>query len=294
MNDNSEDLRSAVHEISELLDRHRLASARAALERALPQHPDDPELILLVAWLSWYEDDAVEARRIVQRILQMQPEHREAQYLLSRIEFGEENYAEAERLLIGLLKRYPESPSLYASYAEVMLETLNTEKAEQLAVEALRLDPQNESALNIHTLCGFVQSGTEEQRERLQKLLREYPDQTQTTIRLIQHLSDNGQTKEAYKLSKELVVNDPSNQGLVEFATTLRRASHWSMLPLWPMQKWGWAGSIGIWVATVVFFGVADMENSPLQPYAGTVAIVLIGYVVYSWVWPPILQRLIR
>lgn len=294
MSDTPQDLHSAVREIGELLDRHRLPAARAALERALPQHPDEPELLLMAAWLNWYEDHADEARRTVQHILQMEPEHHGAEYLLSRIELGEENYLEAERLLIGMLKRHPESPSLYASYAEVMLETMNVEKAERLAAEALRLEPQNEAALNIHTLCGFVQSGTEEQRERLQKLLREYPDQTQTTIRLIQHLTDNGQTKEAYKLSKELVVNDPSNEGIVEYATILRRASHWSMLPLWPLKKWGWAGSIGIWIAAVVFFRLAEMEDSPLQPYAGTVGIVVLCFVVYSWVWPFVLKRLIR
>jgi tetratricopeptide (TPR) repeat protein len=293
MTENSNEHDTALAQLRALLDRRRFASARDVLAKALPKYPDSPSLLQYAAWIDWMEDHLDEALATIQRILEIEPDSFEARFLLARIRMEQEQYVEAERLVIALLKDYPEEPVLYAFYARIMLQTFNVEKAERLAAEALRRDPDHADALNVHVLCGFINSPGSEQRERLHKLLQEHPDQTESIIRLVQLLIDEGKSREAYQLARELVRLHPDNESIVEMATALRLSSHWSLLPLWPMQKWGWAGSIGIWLAVAALLRSDILVETPLEAYQAAIAFAFIGYVVYSWVWPPILKRIL-
>lgn len=294
MNTTSIDHETAVQQLSALMDRRRLPQAREVLGKALPQFPDSTRLLQYAAWIDWMEDRPEEALESIDRILQIDPSSFDARFLLARIRAEQERYGESERAIIELLREYPDEPELYAHYADVMLQTFNLDKAERLAAEALKRDPDNESALNVHTLCGFIGAPDEEQRARLHRFLEQHPDQVRPTLGLIQHLIDNGRNREAYELARELVALDPGNQAFVELAQDLRHASHWSLRPLWPMQKWGWGGAIAIWAGAVLLFRSGILEDSPLGPYAHVLAFALLGYVVYSWVWPPMLRRLLR
>ncbi|MDX1498830.1 MAG: tetratricopeptide repeat protein [Woeseiaceae bacterium] len=290
----SPDYEAAVAQLGALLDRRRLAAARDVLGKALPQFPDDVVLLQYAAWIDWMEDRLDAARDTVGKILEIEPGSFDARFLLARIHAEEERYDEAEQVLIELLREFPEAAELYAHYARVMLATFNIDKAERLAAEALKRDPDNESALHVHTLCGFVRSSGAEQLERVHKQLERYPDQMQTTLTVIQLLMGRGRNREAYDLARELVALQPDNEHLVELAQELRYASHWSLLPLWPMQKWGWGGSIAIWIAVVALFRSGVLEGTALEPYTGVLVAVVIGYVIYSWIWPPILRRLLK
>jgi tetratricopeptide (TPR) repeat protein len=293
MTELSNDHDTALAQLSALLDRRRFASARDVLAKVLPKYPDSPSLLQYAAWIDWMEDHLDEALATVQRILEIEPDSFDARFLLARIRTEQEQYAEAEGLVIALLKDYPEEPALYAFYGRLMLQTFNVDKAERLAAEALRRDPDHADALNVHVLCGFINSPGSEQRERLHKLLQEHPDQTESTIRLVQLLIDEGKTREAYQLARELVRLHPGNESIVQMATALRHSSHWSLLPLWPMQKWGWAGSVGIWLAVVALLRSDILVETPLEAYQTAIALVFLGYVVYSWVWPPVLKRIL-
>ncbi len=293
MNNVSNDHDTALAQLAALVDRRRYAAARDILGKVLPNYPDSPALLQYAAWIDWFEDKVEEALATVERILEIEPGSYSARFLLARIRAEQDQYAEAESVLIELLKEYPEEPALYAFYARIMLQTFHVGKAEKLANEALRRAPDHQDALNVHVLCGFIASPGNEQRERLQKLLREHPDQLDTTLRLVQLLVDQGKHREAYQLSRELVRHSPDNEGLVEMANELRRASHWSLVPLWPIQKWGWAASIGIWLAVVVLLRSEILVDTPFEGYQAPIALVFLVYVVYSWVWPPLLKRLL-
>lgn len=284
----------AVAQSSELLDRKRLSAARDVLSNALTQYPDSEALLTNAALLDWLDDRLAEAQETIHKVLEIAPDSYTPRYLLAKIYLELENFIESEQAFIDLLRDYPEEPELYAMYASIMLQTFNIEKAQKLAAEALRRDPSNENAMNVHVLCGFIGSSGEEQRRRLHELLTEHPDQAQTTIRVVQMLLDQGKNKEAYALARELVVLDPSNEELVELAASLRRMSHWSLLPLWPMQKWGWAGSVGIWLIAIGIINSGLLDDPPLDAYKGPFTMAILIYVVYSWVWPPILKRILR
>lgn len=290
----SGELESALAELQALLERQRLPAARKVLATALPKFPDSPALLEYSACIDWMEDRLDPAAATVGQVLALEPESRSARLLLCRIRMEQERYAEAEELVIDLLRNDPDDPDLYARYAQIMVRTFNVEKAERLAAEALRRDPEHEEALNLHVLCGFIAHPDKEQRARLRQLLEEHPDQTATAIRLVQRLVVEGKTRQAYGLAGELVRRHPDNDAIVEMAAALRHQSHWSMLPLWPMQKWGWAASIGIWLVVVVLIRTDILADTPLAGWQGGLALAFIAYVVYSWAWPPLLRRLLR
>jgi hypothetical protein len=63
------------------------------------------------------------------------------------------------------------------------------------------------------------------------------------------------------------------------------------MWPLWPVMRFGWTASVVIWLLAV--FGLNALRRSDPE-LAGTVGLVFLGYVAYSWIWPPLLKRLLR
>ena len=284
----------AVAQLQQLVERNRTTAAKALLKRVLPAFPESIDLLVHAAWVDFLDDENAAARATIEKILEQDPEHYSAHYLLARILEDEECYADAEQVLINLLKAYPEDANLYAVYGRVMLATLNFEKAQRLADESLRLEPNNETALNVSVLTAFVNSPGVETRQRLEQLVREHPEQAQTTIRLIQVLLDQGKNDQAYELTRELVVVQPDNQPLVELASELKAVTHWSMKPLWPMKKFGWGGSIAIWVAVVFVLQSGALERLGIAEYGFPLAMAFLGYAVYSWVWPPIIRRIFR
>lgn len=283
----------ALQQLQQLVERNRISAARGLLTTVLPAYPESLGLMTYAAWVDYLDDDNAGAKGTIEKILELDPEHYSARHLLALIFEDDEDFVSAERELIALLKTYPEDADLYAVYGRVMLATMNFQKAQRLADEALRLEPNNETALNVSVLSAFINAPGSETRIRLEQLVREHPEQVQTTIRLIQVLLDQGKSVQAYELAREMVLVQPDNQGLVELASELKVETHWSMKPLWPLRKFGWAGSIGIWIAVVLMGRTGVLERLGISEYGFLLVMVFLGYVVYSWVWPPIIRRVL-
>jgi len=104
-------------------------------------------------------------------------------------------------------------------------------------------------------------------------------------------LDQRGDRREALSIARELLRSQPDNEGLVDLVRQLKLATHWSLWPLWPVMCFGWAGSVAIWLLAV--FGLNALRRSDPE-LAGMLGIVVLAYVAYSWIWPPILKRLLR
>lgn len=284
----------AITQLEQLVERHRVDSAKSVLAQALPLYPDSTGILVLGAWVEYLDDNDDEAKTLIGRVLEIEPSHYGARYLLAMIHQHLGEHVAAEQVLTGLLKEYPDDVDLYALYARTMLATSEFDRAQRLADEALRRDPENLSALHSSVLAAYVNSPGEETREQLAKLMREYPDQMQTTLRVVQVLIDEGKHAEAYELARELVKLDPGNNDIVELALELKVSSHWSMKPLWPMRKWGWGGSIAIWIIIVALLRTPVLETVGLEAYDGLIATAFLIYVVYSWVWPWLFKKIVK
>ena len=293
--ENSElDIEQIVSQLNELLARNRIASAKPLLDNAISSHPNNIELLTIGLRIDWVEDKLESAKLTIDQILAQEPGHYPARYFLALIHKQEEDFVTTEQIIINLLKDYPQDPDLYATYADVMLATFNYDKAEQLSDEALRLEPEHENALRTKVMSAFINSPGPQTQESLRNLVVEYPDQLGTTVLMIQVLQDQGKTDHAYDLARELVLVQPDNEHIVELASALKVSTHWSMKPLWPMIRYGWGGSIAIWIGIVAITRGEVFEKMGIPALEYPFLIIFILYVVYSWVWPSLLPKLIK
>ncbi|HEU4781303.1 MAG TPA: tetratricopeptide repeat protein [Steroidobacteraceae bacterium] len=271
------------------IERRRLADARRVLKDGLTQFPQDPDLLFYSAQVEWLGDENAAAETTARQVLSVAPEHAPARRLLADLLIEREQFADAEGMLIGLLRDYPEDAHLYGHYSRLMLRTLHLDKAEQLAREGLRYGPDDVECLLAMALCETARGGSQA-NQGLEKLIQGHPESMNTVHALVVALVDSGRVKEAHVIAQQAMRADPANEHLVETVRELRIQSHWSMKLLWPLQKWGWGGSAVIWVGAI--FVMRVLQNSAPAAY-GPFVFTWLAYVVYSWVWPSLIRRIL-
>jgi predicted Zn-dependent protease len=287
------DLASVLHEAHALVERRRYAQARSVVARGLSHFPDDSELQYLGAFVDYAEDRHAEAMQSIRRVLAQNPQHYGARMLCAHLHDEAQEFPQAEQLWIELLREYPEDPDCYAAYAELMLKTLNLDKAERLAREGLRHAPEHHRCLFVATMIDLIRSGGSRQRrsENLERLLREHPEHVRSSIALAVALNERGEPGNALRVAQELVRNQPDSEHLVTFARELKLRNHWSMLPLYPMLRWGWGGAAFVTLGGI--FALRAARGVLPESVVVTLGFVWLGYVIYSWTWPAILRKLL-
>jgi tetratricopeptide (TPR) repeat protein len=271
------------------IERRRMSDARRVLKEALTQFPQDPDLLFQSAQVEWLEDRNQEAETTLRQVLVSNPHHGPARQLLADVLIERNALADGEQLLISLLRDYPESADLYGRYARLMLRTLHLEKAERLAQEGLRYDPEDRECLLAQALCETVRNGGGS-NQGLEKLLTAHPESLSSIHALVIALVNAGRIDEAHRIAQGAMRADPANENLVNLVRELRIQNHWSMKPMWPLQRWGWGASIGMWVGAVVTFRVLD-QTAP--EYAFPASMLWIGYAIYTWVWPSLIRKIL-
>jgi tetratricopeptide (TPR) repeat protein len=286
------DLTAVLQQAHALIDRQRFALARQILAGALTANPDHVELLYLLAFVDYSEDQIASAERTVNAVLTKAPQHYGARTLRAALFEKQKRYAEAEAVWIDLLHDYPEEPDCYAGYADVMLLTLHLEKARRLAQEALRLAPDHSRSLFIACLIQVIQGRSlTKEGDHLQLLLREHPEKGNALLALVIALEQRGDNRAALRVAQQLLAMYPRSQHFVEMVRALKLNTHWSILPLYPMVRWGWGGAAVLTVAGIVGVRFADSVLSSEASLAVTCG--WLAYVIYSWVWPSILKKLI-
>jgi tetratricopeptide (TPR) repeat protein len=280
-----------MQQVEVLLERRRTSQARALLKPALAAHPDHTGLLLQSAWTDYLEDRNGEALTTVRQVLVAEPQDQSARLLHFELLLEQGDNSEAERTIIELLREYPEHAHYYGRYAQLMLKTLNIQKSQQLALEGLRHDPDNAECLGAQTICDFIERPGSTTSQGLQQLLVRHPQSIRTLLLVVVALEQRGDRREALSIARELLRAQPDNEGLVDMVKQLRLATHWTMWPLWPVVRFGWTGSVVIWLLAV--FGLNALRRTDAD-LAGTIGLVVLAYVAYSWIWPPILKRLLR
>jgi tetratricopeptide (TPR) repeat protein len=290
--DTRPELRVLVQQAHALIDRRRFAQARQLLTGAIQHYPEHAELLYLCAFLDYSEKKLAAADETVNRVLVNAPQHYGARNLRAELYEAQKRYPEAEAVWIDLLRDYPESPDCYAGYADLMLRTLHLEKAGRLIAEGLRLAPNHRNCLYIGYLLEVIQGRSHSgDSQHLQQLLQEYPERSQSLLALVVDLDQRGDSRAALRVAQQLLAMRPDSEHFVNLVRALKRRNHWSLLPLYPMNRWGWGGAAAVTAIGILSVRIAAKTLSPAA--AGTITLIWLGYVVYSWVWPPILRKLI-
>src|SRR3569833_3465529 len=159
-----------------------------------------------------------------------------------------------------------------------MLNTLNLDKAGRLAKEGLRHEPEQPVCLYGGALIDEI-SGKRGESEHLLRLLQAHPEQVITATPLVVALSEQGRNREALRIAQELLRNQPDNAHFLALVRELKMQTHWTMLPLYPMQRWGWGGAAVVSVAGII--GVRAMGNAVPEPFRSVVVYIWLAYVIY-------------
>lgn len=286
------DLPTVLTQAHALIDRQRFAMARRVLSGALMEYPDHADLLYLLAFVDYSEKKITDADRTVGSVLAAAPQHYGARMLRATIYEEQKRYPEAEAIWIDLLRDYPESADCYAGYADLMLRTLHLEKAQRLTQEGLRLAPEHGRCLFVACLTQVIQGRSlTREGEHLQQLLRQHPEKVSTLVTLVIALEQRGDSRAALRVAQQLLSMHPGSQNFVELVRMLKRNTHWSMLPLYPMLRWGWGGAAAVTIIGMI--GVRVAGQSLPTTLALPVIYGWLAYVIYSWVWPSILKKLI-
>lgn len=277
-----------ARQAEELLDRRRVPQARALLARAIQSHPGHPGLLLESARADFIENAYGRARDTLSELLAASPYDVGARWLMFLVEMEDGRLPEAEELVLGLLRESPGVAAFWAGYSRLMLRALLFEKARALADEALRLAPEDDSALRAAALCDMVDRPRARDSAAMARLIASDPDDVHTLHLVVVALANAQRQGEARRLAQELLRAQPDDPQLLSLLQQLRLQTHWTLWPLRPLQRWGWYASVGLWVFAIV--GLQLLQR--MAPAAtGPATLALLAYVIYSWVWPPLLRR---
>jgi tetratricopeptide (TPR) repeat protein len=283
--------RAYALQLDGLIERSRYAQARGLLGDALGHYPDDSALLFASAHIDYLTDDRETARRTLHQILARNPEDYMARSLMVNIHQDAQELEQAEAVLLELLREYPEEAFQYARYAMLMYRTMHIDKAKELAREALRLDPNLELALTACLIGDMIDGRPGAERASLASLMRGHPESESTARMLITYLVGRGRYRAAKRIAIELLKLYPYSREVLELVVQLEALSHWSMLPLWPFNRFGWAASAGFYFAMLVAMNFIRRA----APHAGDIAFyALLGYCAYSWIYPSLLTRWLK
>lgn len=281
---------TALQEAWNWIERRRYGMAQSSIARGLQASPGDPDLRHAAAWCEWQQDHLEAARAQAEGILAEHPQHFEARHLLALIARDQNRPAEAESLLLSLLQEQPANAGLIGEYASLMLRSGHLDKARKLAARSLQIDPENLRGLIAAALIDAVAERRPDQQEALATLLREHPEERATALVLINALVAEQRLEQAQALAESLVRADPRDSDVIDMVRELRYARHWSLRPLWPLQRYGWGGVMVLWLLMAV--GMRALRGVVPAPILGAVALLYLAYCLYSWIWPSLLRRM--
>ena len=286
--DNVASVEQLDQQIDLLIERRRYSNAATLLAEGLAQYPDNPDLLYQSARLDWLTDQPDEACNTLQQVLTHAPKHFGARAMMFQLHEDRQELAEAENMLLDLLHDYPESAWLHAKYALLMYRTAQIAKAQALAQEALRLDPDSDDALVAYMLGKLIDGDHAAGKNALSELMRKHPESLSTAHMLITYLTQHGKYAAAKRIAIEILHLQPDSRETLELVVELEHVSHWSMLPLWPLNRWGWAASGAMYVVWIVILSLLR-KHAPTTAVFATIGFVT--YVIYSWAYPPLLKR---
>ena len=281
--------KAASIRIKHLLHIHRYELAAEQLKEALLLFPDDPDLLICQALYfdqKGYKELALEAIEIC-----LSKNYFKLEAALLRIELlrNLKRYHEAEADILELIKLFPESSDLYTVYGWILLDVFQFEKSSKIIEEALRLDPNNPYALRCMVYSEILVDGKKNTEEIVAKLIEHDPESTSNLYTLCARLLSEHKYKQASEVAQILIRRSPNDQDLINLAIEAKVAGHLLNKPFMILNKFGWAGSAGLWIGFIIIYQITKHnDNSNL---ASSILIVYVSYCLLSWVISPILKN---
>ena len=179
---------------------------------------------------------------------------------------------------------------MLADYAKLLASAGRFKKADQLLREAALIDPESTDLLLARYVLATFKGNDREAGQYGEKLSAQAPDDPNAFLASGASLMYQGSFRRGYDKLKSAARSDPSVvEGLEEVFHEGRMVSHWLLVPLWPVYRFGpWT----TWLSGIVMiYGSYLMGFTTIS---GILAMVWIPYLIYSWVAPPLVRLLLR
>ncbi|MCY1063652.1 tetratricopeptide repeat protein [Nannocystis sp. RBIL2] len=286
------ELHGLQHQIGRLLEVRRPHDARALVGEALALDPADPDTLCLAGRVELAQQQRAEAERRAHEALARAPGHDGARSLLFDILLADKRHAEAEAVVLERLRDDPADPVALTDYARLLLHVFQLDKARALVAEALRCAPDDAAAQVLDAVLHVIQGDDRAAADRLARLVAADPEAAHVAWTAMLVLSERGHPRQALEIGRQLLRTSPDNPRLVDAVIELRLASHWSMLPLWPILRGGWVASAVLWAVAV--FGLILLRPFVHEVVLLVLALLYLALLLYSYVGPPLLRRWLR
>lgn len=196
--------------------------------------------------------------------------------------------AEAEGSALAALERRPDDPSLLCLYADVVARDGQVDKASKLVERAAGIDPESTSVMLARAELAYLRGDQRALERHAREMLSTDPEGRAGHHMQGVALANAGRFREAARHYAQIAGADPSDHGSAEIARQARAASHPLLWPMWPINRFG------PWVVWAVGVGAMLLARSYVPAVAGPVTLIWLAYVVYTWVAPSLVERLVN
>jgi tetratricopeptide (TPR) repeat protein len=211
-------------------------------------------------------------------------------YLLSVAEERRGNLGDAESAVLAALEHDADDPELLCQYANVLMRGGQLDKAGRVLDVAAATDPDSPDVLAGRQSLAYLRGDNREARRLSEEILAIDPESIRGHRMLGAFDLSRGRAAAAAERFGEAVRQDPTDD---RYAADAREARAMASNPLWwPTLFFMRTGVVGSWVGAVaVIFGLRAAGLTTASAIAGLAWLLLC---VWSWVVPPILNRLGR
>lgn len=281
-----EDLEKNIAHIDHLISVSRFEEAIRLCNAQLLLDPENEDILYYLAFSLYSQDKLEDAESVGGKFLGLYPDSFLALIINFFILRARQKFSAAELLIIRLIRDYPERAGLYAHYSNLLAQNFQFEKAKKLIDEGFRLDPENEEVLVADCLLATAQGKVP--GRSLSELVKLHPDQIRTCMLLAHTLVKKGRNKEAFQIYREVFIAYPESQDIQDNLIALKVNSHPLSWILFSADRFGTMGPVLTWIVAIgTIYGLRSLGYEDL---AGTLSIVWLGYLVYSWTVPSMLE----
>jgi tetratricopeptide (TPR) repeat protein len=209
-------------------------------------------------------------------------------YLLSVAEEHRDRLEEAEAAILAALEQEPDDVELLCQYAGVLMRGGELGKAERVLDAAAGSDPDSVEVLAGRQSLAYLRGRDREAKRLSKELLARDPESIRGHRMLGVFDFNRGRARSAATRFGEAVRADPTED---LYADDAREARAMARNPLWwPTLFFMRTGVVGSWL--LAFGVIAGLSALGFDTAAGVALLVWIALCVWSWVVPPILNRL--
>lgn len=284
-----------------LYQQSRFDLAERELRQALADDPNDPTAHALLALCLSGRDEQTEATREAQEAIRLGPDRELGHYALATALFHRHRWEEAESAIAEAIRLDPTDADHYALLGAIRMNRRQWREALAAAEQGLAFDPEHVECNNVRALALVRLGRRDEAGATIAAALRRDPEDAFSHANQGWALLHEGQPVKAMEHFREALRIEPQMEwaraGIVE-AMKAKNPIYRVMLGYFLAMsrlstKAQWAVMLAIVLGPSVLRSIGR-SFPDLAPITGLAALVILAFVVMTWISVPLFNLLLR